>query len=445
MMPPVLDLPEGAELVEARITRRESTPNLDLLRDESGQLREYHRRLGADPEQAAEAVARELLPIAGGATGIQSAAYAANLPEPGTFQMDEELFYQETERNDVPQEQKAFTGLGGGVIQHRISNVGILAKLRLVLTGNLVVAGAGTVTSTWQWPWNAFKEVLVNVNGQTSIVRASGLDLRARRQRIYRNPRDPNVALVPGVSTDGVGDPAPGVIANGTYGFTLVYDVPITHDDYEMVGSIFAQSDQMYLQWQVTPAQTADLFTLAGGSTATLTGNIDSTLTFFDVPFFDHPQEGRKVLIPDLRWLHGYLASDRPFSNTGAVQTPFIRTAGQLISYTFNVENGPAAVVVPPTMSEISLIYGGNRRPRQYRPTTQLTEKNIQDYNGRILPTAGYSVLDLEVDNPKRDLIYPKGVSELALEVVIPSSVTLNANSRVHFVEETLFGGAGGS
>jgi hypothetical protein len=433
---------ERGELVSAEIAP--VMPSLEVLRHESGQLREYHRRLGASPEEAAEAAARELLPIAGGATGIQAAAYAANLPEPGTFQMDEPLFYQETERNDVPQEQKAFTGLSGGVIQHRIANVGILAKLRLVFTGTLTVSGAGTCTATWQWPWNTFKEVLVNVNGQTSIIRASGVDLRARRQRIYRNPRDP-VSSAPATSTDGIVDPNPGVIANGTYNVVLVYDIPITHDDYEMVGSIFAQSDQMYLQWQVTPAQTADLFTLAGGSTATLTGTIDSTLTFFDVPFFDHPQEGRKVLIPDLRYLHGYLASDRPFQNTGAVQTPFIRTAGQLISYTFNVENGPAAVVQPTALSEASLIYGGNRRPRQFRPVAHLLEKNAIDYNGRILPNAGVAVLDLEVDNPQRDLIYPKGVSELALEVIIPASVSLNANARVHFVEETLFGGAGGS
>lgn len=338
---------------------------------------------------------------------------------------------------NVPQEQRAFTGLGGAPIDQRISNVGVLASIRLVLKLSLVVAGGGTCTATYQWPWNVIKRFTLNANGQTSLVSAEGLDLRARRQRVFRNPRE-EVSTAPATDTT-TGNPAPGVIANGTYSIVLVYDVPIVHDMYTLSGALFAQSDQTYLNWRLQPAATAEVLTLAGGSTATLTGTVHSTLTFFDIPFADVQGKGRLVLIPDLSWLHGYLASDAPFANNGEVKTPFIRTAGQLISYSAYVDNGGAAQIDPLALDEIRFEYGGNRRPRTYSPTEQLVEKMGQDFNGRIKP--GYIVLDFEVDAPQRDIVYPKGITELLLAIKIPAATTINPNAHVHFVEETMFAG----
>lgn len=430
-------LPPGAEIVSATVTPKGKGSS---ILTESGQLRERYRSLGFDPADptVAKLIDANTPPLAGGAVGQGGAAFMHNLPPEGTYLMNSETFFRETERNDVPQEQKAYTGLGGAPIEQRISNVGVLAKIRLIFVGTLTVAGGGTVTANYGWPWNTIKRFNLNANGQTSLVSCEGMDLRARRQRIYRNPRDP-ISTAPATTTD-VRDPSPGVIANGAYSVVLVYDVPIVHDDYTLTGALFAQSDQIYISWRAQPAAAAELFTIAGGSTATLTGTIHSTLTFFDIPFAD-TQQGRKVLIPDLQWLHGYLSSDMPFTNTGDVRTPFIRTAGQLLSFSSYMDNGGAAVIDPAALAELRFEYGGNRRSRNYNPVTQLLEKNAQDYNGRVLPPAGYSILDFEVDNPARDIVYPKGVTELQLVASVPPSVTVNANARVHFVEETLFAG----
>ena len=112
------------------------------------------------------------------------------------------------------------------------------------------------------------------------------MDLRARKQRIYRNPRDP-VTSAPASDTaassaplnaaSSVGDPVPGVIANGTYSVQLAYDIPITHDDYNLIGALYAQSDSNAFFWRFEAAAAADLFTLAGGTTATLTGTLQWT------------------------------------------------------------------------------------------------------------------------------------------------------------------------
>jgi hypothetical protein len=437
------DAPAAAELVSAYIARADEGPEPNPnphVRRESSQLRGVLEGRGLDPELVNELVGKNFAPIGGGATGIQGAAYMHNLPPEGTYVMDSELFARETERNDLPLEEKTYPGLGGAPVRLRISNVGIVSMLRVTFVGSLVVAGAGTVTANYGWPFNAIKRFHLNANGQTSLVTCEGLDLRARNQRIYRNPRD-QITTAPALTTDGVKDPSPGVIANGTYTVVLTYDIPIVHDAYTLTGALFAQSDQIYLDWQITPAASAELFTLAGGSTATLTGTIHTTMTYFDVPYYD-AQDGRKVLIPDLRWLHGYVASDQPFSNTGSVKTPFIRTSGQLISYTAYLDNGGAAVIDPTALTELTFEYGGNRVPRRYRPPHVLLYKNVQDYNGRILPAAGIYVLDFEVDNPARDLVYPKGVVELLSNHVVPAGTTINANAKVHFIEETLFSGA---
>ena len=427
-------------LAEAHLTRVGDVPG-SLIERESGQLREAHRRAGHDVESdptVSKLMARGLPPIGGGAIGKGQAAFFINLPPEGTFDIVPDYFNQETERNDVPQEVKAFTGLGGSRIDQRISNVGILANVRLVFKGSLVVAGGGTVTATYQWPWNVAKKVTLNANGQTSLIQAEGLDLRARRNRLYRNPKD-DVSVAPATNATTI-DPAPAVIANGTYSVVLVYDLPIVHDATTLSGALFAQSDANYLNWTIEPALASDLFTLAGGSTATLTGSFYPTLEFFDIPYVD-TQQGRRVAIPDLRWLHGYLASNQPFANTGDVKTPFIKTAGQLIAYYLYIDNGGAAQIDPlsTSLDEFRLEYGANRRPRVFSPMEQAYEEQARNFNGRIQPK--YMVIDLEIENPDRDIIYPRGVSELQAVTKINGGVTVNANARVHFVEETLFSG----
>lgn len=363
--------------------------------------------------------------------GIGGAAFLRNLPAQGSYQVNEPIFNTETERNDVALQSVAFTGLGGSAMDVRIPNNGILANIRVGLDGTIAVATA-TMTPGYQYPWNIIKRFAFNANGQTSLISAEGLDLRARRQRIYRNPPD-TIVKAPSIDTFGNGTGAG--IAVGSNPLALQWDVPIVHDETTLVGALFAQSDQNYLSIKLTPAQSTDLFT--GGGTVTITGVVRVTVTFFDIPLMQ--VQGRDVVvIPNLAWLHGYLSGDYAFANTGDVRAPFIRTAGQLLAYLFYLDNGGQAVIDPLTLNEIRFTYGGNRKPRVYNPTSHLMEKNARDYAGKVVP---YAVFDFEGDNPARDLVYPKGVSELAVEVNIPSSQTVNAGARVHFVEDTLFAG----
>src|SRR2546427_398553 len=89
--------------------------------------------------------------------GLQAAAGAAflhNLPPEGTYVQDTDQFFVETEKNIVPQAPVALSGLGAAPIDQRIPNNGILAKIRVVFKGSLVVTTpTGTCTPTYKWPW----------------------------------------------------------------------------------------------------------------------------------------------------------------------------------------------------------------------------------------------------------------------------------------------------
>lgn len=418
------------------------------VRQETGQLRELWRMAGADPDacDAHAAAVRALVeagkgPIAGGAIGLGATAYMSNLPAEGTAIYNNPAFARETERNDMPLETKALSALGGAPIDLRIPNVGVMAGVRLIVKGTLTVGGTGAVTSNYQWPWNLLKRCSVQLQGQTGLLSVEGLDLRARRQRVYRHPKE-DVSTAP--ATDAAtGNPSPGVIANGTYAVTLVYDLPVVHDWYTLTGAVYAQSDAVYLNWRIQPATQAELFTVAAGGTVAFTGTIYTTLTFFDIPFADVQGQGRKVLLPDLRWLHSMIAADKPFNNTGPVQSELIRTAGQLVMAAFYLDNGGAAQIDAAALDRLVFGYGGNRTPRDFQPIEVLLEKNAQDYNGRLRP--GWAVLDFEIDNPEREIVYPKGVTELKVVPSVAVGTTINPNAKIHTVYETLFSGAAGA
>jgi hypothetical protein len=420
----------------------------------SGELRELYRLKGFPMGKSVdELVERGIAPIGGGATGKGAASFFLNMPADGTYVMNVPYFNQETERNDVPQQSIAYTGLGGSRMDNRITNVGILAFVRLIFIGTLTVGGTGTVTGLYPFPWNALKNITVQANGQTSLMQASGADFRARRNRLFRNPTE---AIC---STGGATQAA---ISNGNYSLVMVYDLPIVHDMTTLTGALFAQSDSNYLSYSITPALQSDMFNVASGGTVALTGTIYPQLTYFDIPYIDS-QQGRLVAIPDLRWLHGFISNDQPFANTGDVATPLIKNAGQLIAFYCYLDNGGQAQISwLSAVDSFRLNYGGNRNPITWSgPAGEGAifglEENQRNYNGLLqgigqvpLTTAEqaalgpgpfYLCLDLENDNPDRDLIYPRGVSELQAIPHITTGTTINANAHMHFVEETLFSG----
>jgi hypothetical protein len=410
--------------------------SLDIERaDIDAQLRlaELHAEVGYNPNAEAirRMVERGIGPVAGAAQGLNPAVFMNTVPAPGSYVIDQQRFDLLTERNDLPQTSDPWPGFQSR-IDRRVANVGVLASVRLHLNLTITVSGTGAVTSTYKFPHGLIRKATLNANGGSAIISADGLDLRARRQRLFRNPLDP-VQVAPNTNTRG--EPVPGTLANGTYNVTLVVELPIVHDPASLTGALFAQSDQNYLNWVIETAQLTDVFTIAAGGAVAITGTVDSELVFFSIPSMD-AQNGRVVVLPAaVRWLHEFISTENNFSNTGLVPTPFIRNNGQLIAAMMYVDNGGQAQIAPSALNRILWRYAGNQTPRELLPW-HILEENARDYNGLINP--GYVVLDFEKENPARDIVYPRGLAELAVVIDVPTSVTVQPNAHTHTVLETL-------
>jgi hypothetical protein len=373
-------------------------------------------------------------------TGMDGAAFMTNLPPEGTYAMNTQVFSENTERNDVPMKTEAYPGFGGSALDIPIAKVGVLSGVQIAVEATLKTGGAsGTITPTFRWPWGLFKKIALTANGQTSLIAPSGLDCRARHSRIFRNPRDP-ITVAP--STDGFGDPTLATIARGQeLAVFMVYELPIVHDWYSITGSLFMQSDQTYAALHLEMPSLEELFTLTEAATVELkNANIKVTTTTFDVPFAT-TSKGKVLLVPDLQWLHGFISNEKNYANNGDVEVPLVRVSGELLAVYFYATNGRSAILKPATWERLRMEYGANRIPRNYTPVQHLLYKNADDYNGLILPEVGYVCLDFEADNPSRDLVFPKGVTELKIVPTIKASVEIKANSVINFAEEALFSG----
>lgn len=389
---------------------------------------------------------------AGGATGQQAASYMRNLPPAGSFQINPMAFYQATERNDFPLPPVAFNGFG--LFQEsRINNVGVLAQLQVTFEGTITTTTTPNITPTWRWPYGLLSLVQFNANGQNNLIAVDGMDLKARERRVFRNPPDMIDAapMAAGASPFNTA---------GSAAVKLSWVIPIAHDMTTLIAPIFAQSDESYLSYRLSfanqpGAATGDLFTIVAGTVA-LAGNFFTTLTFFEIPI---TSDGKSsiVVLPDLSMLHGMGQAPVPITN-GAGDTigQLLRTAGQLLCVYNRLDNGAASIdpFNSATLTEYRLRYGGNQIPRDFTHS-QLSYKNQQDYDGPLnaslynqgtIPAGWlnalprYLLLDLETDNPVRDVIMPKGVIDLQ-QIFTLAGVTPAGNAQAHVVEEILFGG----
>jgi hypothetical protein len=407
------------------------------------QVQKAWEHAGADvnAEHVQQMIAKGIGPVSARMpTGMDGAAFMSNLPPEGTYAMNTEVFSQNTERNDVPMKVEAYPGFGGTDLEIPIAKVGVLSGVQIAVEATLKTTGAkGTITPTFRWPWGLFKKIAITANGQTSLIAPSGLDCRARHSRIYRNPRD-HVSTAPSINE--FGDPTLAAIERGKeFSVFLIWEVPIVHDWYSLTGSLFMQSDQTYAALHLSMPSQAELFTLTEEAGVELkSANIMVTTTTFDVPYAMQGNQ-RVLLVPNLEWLHGFITNTRNFANTGDVEVPLIRVSGELLAVYLYMQNGPGSIIKPSTWEQLRMEYGANRIPRNFKPVQHMLYKNSDDYNGLILPEVGYVCFDFEADNPSRDLVFPKGVTELKIVPTVKASVELKANSAVQFAEEALFAG----
>ena len=364
-------------------------------------------------------------------TGAETLTFLPEVP----YVVDPNAFFAGTEKNSL--QVNSWNAPGGGQSQpFDLPRSGVVSKIFIQFDGQLVVTAGGTQPiPSFLWPYGLLNNFTLSANGSaTDLYTCNGLDLAALRFARFPAYVE-HVDLFPG-AVGGGGS----AIAAGTYPIHLTWEVPIAIDDTTLVAALFAQSSSLTLRCLLTQETIANL--IAPGGTAAdwaITGTFTVQETQWEIPV---DAKGNLVL-PDITRLHQVIAFDTPFTNTGEVLAPLIRTAGQLerlFVRTFGATNAPLTglpgTAAAATLDAIRLQYGGGIRKPLVYPKSSLLAINNQHY-GAPLPYDSYA-FDFIRENPLRDAVYMQGVTELGVVPTINPAVAVGAGAVVHTVQEML-------
>lgn len=365
-------------------------------------------------------------------------------------------FFALTRRHIQPERTASYTSANPQTSEvFELRKADILSDLTIRFVGQVVVAGvgAGTCATTARWPYDFIKAARFSANGASNLINVSGAKLKARSLMKRSDLTDrgvPNtmgsVARTQGTmalasESWGVGSASSG-IANGTYAIDLEWHVPVAEDQVDLAGAIFLQTATADLTLTLDFAPLTDLFILAGGATAVVTGAWEVVSTKFSIPI--SPRTGQ-IVVPDLSVFHSMLQSRYTALQNGENE---IRISGQgagksLLRMFFQTWNGAGTANAPLAMTTAnygsqSWRYAGNETPDTFPNGSHLRIDQERRYNADIGGLHGFGVHDFAHENAFRDVVDMATVAELRILSTIQTSVTLS-NAALEYVLETVF------
>lgn len=360
-------------------------------------------------------------------------------------------FFARTRRQILPEvTNKAFAGLGG-TDTIEIKKTGILAGLWLKFSGTISIdPGTGTAATTARWPYDLAKKVKFTANGQANVINVSGLKLKAR-EPMTMPTSDRGVAQTFGGATVnagtlsmaseswGVGSKSTISSAQNAKAVELVWFVPVAEDRVELQGAIFAATSTTDLTLTVDWSNLADLVTLSGNATASVTGNITVLGVKYSIP-----ESNGQIVVPDLGYFHSMIES----RSTGLAQGENeIRVVGQgagktLLRDFFQVwSNGAPLAMNAANFGPLAWRYSTNETPDYFTDGQMLREVNERSYNADIGGIWGFGSHEFAEENAFRDSVDMGAASEFRKVINLVNAPT---NGAVEYVTETIFrAGAG--
>jgi hypothetical protein len=359
--------------------------------------------------------------------------------------VDNALFRARTRRHTQQEKKIAYT-LGTSsqdIIPLRKSD--ILSEITLHITGSLVLTtGGGTIASTAEWPYNLLKKVSFAANGASTLISARGWTLKAREfakdeglsdrgntQTIGGSPRS-NGTLSLACETWGVGS-ATSTLTTQTVPIDLVVTIPVAEDPFDLGGAIFLATSSAELSLVIDWANPADLFTLTGGATATLTGNLSVNTTKYDVP-----AEDGAIIVPDLSMFHSFIETSTPALAVGENE-PIIVGQGPG-KYVLRViyQHYSAGAPLPMTAANFGLQawrYGTSETPDQFIDGSKLRIAMERAYNTDLGGVLGFGVHEFAKAG-LRDLVNMAETSDLRLVTQLVNAPT---SPKLWYAVETMY------
>jgi hypothetical protein len=332
----------------------------------------------------------------------------------------------------VPQPANPYAETMQGI---RLPKTGIMKKNLMWCTATFTVAvGTGAVVVKDWMPHNIVKRLQFKGNG-ADIHSVSGASLHARAQR--RNDKAPLTGV------DSYGGVVPGAsLPNATYTCKFMIEVPLCYSYENGIGAVFAESAGAQYEIVPTIASKSDMFTLTGtADVPTFTFKVEPVHSYWTIPT-DNVNGQQVTYVPDLSRLFELQEVTIPITSTGLVPLSLNQANGNCMVASVAWRNNNANVdIANGGLDSVGWNYAGNETPRLYAPTEALLFENAMAYNGRL--PFNYFALDFEKENPVRDAIRPRGVTDLNVQLGVPAGTALTASTAI-LVQELLIAAGNG-
>ena len=337
----------------------------------------------------------------------------------------------------------------------QLRQVGIVSSLEVRVQGSLTFGGTiGTTTMSFDWPYNLIQNLTLSANGQSNLISARGLTLKA--YDFVASPRLDDAGVsntfngavaaagtlampsdVWGATGGNVTAPGSNVAAIGTYNFDLTFVVPVAADQTSLVGSIYAQSSATNLSLNITWATQNQIVSALGGA-ATFASTINWQVTGVA---YSIPNVNGKFVVPDLSQFH-QLVENRTgglVQGSNQIILPGTGVGRQLLRLMWNTYSG--APFAPLAMNatnygQVDWAYGGSDVPEAYPNGTQLRAWNIHAAGTDIGGLWGFGLWDFASVFALRDSVDEGATTNLRLEFVLNNAPT---SGFVQTAQETLF------
>lgn len=379
------------------------------------------------------------IPVVGGGALGSGAIYARNLPAPGTYMIDPVNFAAKTSKNRKTNSPTPHPGFGSS-FPFKADAVGILGRMWLIFEGTYT-SGATQATLTTGWGWQLARMITVSANGINNLIAADGLDLRALtrvRNKDYFIDRESQFA-----------NPT----ATNPSFHRFIWEIPLAYDD-SLIGAVFAQTEETFLNLVVATAASTDLMSANPGAYSA--ANWKVVTEYYSVPTVQS-QNGTVLLLPDITQLHGLVSRDDAFTAAGDVVSPLTRTGGILLRVLQRIDNAKpnfgnvdfGGAVAGGNVTSHRFRYGGNVVPLDV-PGFLQKFLNEQDYGDVLMPaidypaaaaTPTYACDDFVITSPLRDTVHMAGITEAQFVNTVAAGVGVNAGAAVHTVQEAMVAG----
>lgn len=380
------------------------------------------------------------------------------------------LFYANTRRMKFNMQPKiAIAGLGSSDVI-TLRQTGIVAALEVRISGTITFGGTiGTTTMSYNYPLNLINSFQLSANGQSNLISARGLKIRALEYVMNPKLDDTGVSATFGATAQTVGtlklptddwgtsagnalNPGANVPAIGTYTFDTTYVLPVAADPVSLIGALYAQTQASNLTLTCNYAMPG---AAAGGTSNTgIVSAMGAAATFASAlnvevvgVAYSIPQVGGAFVLPDLSQFHqisevqyGGMAAgtNQPLLSGTGVGRSLLRLLSQVTSGT-----PPIPLAVNDTnYSTVGWAFGGNDVPEQYDRGGTWDAASVRIAGVDLGKNWGVGLWDFASQFARRDIVDQGTTSDLRIQLGLVSSPT----SGVAWVtQETLFAASVGA